>query len=81
MKGRFGPYVTDGRKRARVPKDQEAESLTKAQCQALVDEAPEPKGRGGTKRKSTAGRKTAGSKASASKAPSKSSGGKRSSGS
>jgi len=80
MKGRFGPYVTDGRKRARVPKDQEAESLTKAQCQALVDEAPEPKGRGGTKRKSTAGRKTAGSKASASKAPSKSSG-KRSSGS
>ncbi|AGY91078.1 hypothetical protein SPICUR_00245 [Spiribacter curvatus] len=50
MKGRFGPYVTDGRKRAKVPKDREAESLTRDECQALIDEAPEPKGKGGRKK-------------------------------
>jgi len=55
MKGRFGPYITDGRKRARVPKDREAESLTRDECQALIDEAPEPKGRGGARKKSTGG--------------------------
>ncbi len=53
MKGRFGPYVTDGRKRAKVPKDREAESLTRDECQALVDEAPEPKGRGGKRKTAT----------------------------
>ncbi len=55
MKGRFGPYITDGRKRARVPKDREAESLTRDECQALIDEAPEPKGRGGGRKKSASG--------------------------
>jgi DNA topoisomerase-1 len=50
MKGRFGPYVTDGRKRVKVPKDREAESLTREECQTLIDEAPEPKGRGGRKK-------------------------------
>ena len=55
MKGRVGPYITDGRKRARVPKDREAESLTRDECQALIDEAPEPKGRGGGRKKSASG--------------------------
>ncbi|MBY5268616.1 DNA topoisomerase I [Spiribacter salinus] len=60
MKGRFGPYITDGRKRARVPKDREAESLTRDECQSLIDEAPEPKGRGGSKRKTTSGSSASG---------------------
>ena len=55
MKGRFGPYVTDGRKRARVPKDQDAAALTRDECQALIDEAPEPKPRGGGRRKTASG--------------------------
>ncbi len=57
MRGRFGPYITDGRKRARVPKDEDAEALTQQQCQALIDAAPEPKGRTSAKRK-TSGTKT-----------------------
>ncbi len=46
MKGRFGPYITDGRKRARVPKDRDAAELSRDECAALIAEAPEPKGRG-----------------------------------
>ncbi len=60
MKGRFGPYVTDGRKRARVPKEQDAAELTREQCQTLIDEAPEPKGRGGSRKKAAGGSKSAG---------------------
>lgn len=43
MRGRFGPYVTDGRKRAKVPKEEAAESLSAARCRELIAEAPEPK--------------------------------------
>ena len=45
MRGRFGPYITDGRKRAKIPKDEEAEKLTAPRCRELIAEAPEPKGR------------------------------------
>lgn len=43
MRGRFGPYVTDGRKRAKVPKEEAADSLSAARCRELIAEAPEPK--------------------------------------
>lgn len=45
MRGRFGPYITDGRKRVKIPKDQEAETLTAPRCRELIAEAPEPKGK------------------------------------
>ncbi|MRH78340.1 DNA topoisomerase I [Spiribacter sp. C176] len=45
MRGRFGPYITDGRKRAKIPKDEEAETLTAPRCRELIAEAPEPKGK------------------------------------
>ena len=46
LKGRYGPYVTDGKRNASVPKDAEAADLTLEQCQKLLDEAP-PRGRRG----------------------------------
>jgi DNA topoisomerase-1 len=47
LKGRYGPYVTDRKKNARVPKDRDPASLTLAECQALIAAAPERKGRFG----------------------------------
>jgi len=47
LKGRYGPYVTDGKKNAKVPKDREPESLTREECQELIANAPAKKGRGG----------------------------------
>ncbi|HET6604709.1 MAG TPA: DNA topoisomerase I [Xanthomonadaceae bacterium] len=55
LRGRFGPYVTDGDRNGRIPKDREPESLTLAECQALLAQAP-PRGRG---RKGAGARKTA----------------------
>ncbi|ROO24623.1 DNA topoisomerase I [Salinisphaera orenii MK-B5] len=58
--GPFGPYITDGKKNASVPKDQEPADLTLEQCQEIIAKAPEKKKRG---RKGSA--KTAGAKKSA----------------
>ncbi|MBL7957731.1 MAG: type I DNA topoisomerase [Flavobacteriales bacterium] len=44
LKGRYGPYVTDGSKNANVPKDKEPEALTLEEAQALIGTAPERKG-------------------------------------
>ncbi|MGH8218350.1 MAG: DNA topoisomerase I [Steroidobacteraceae bacterium] len=41
LNGRYGPYITDGRKNAKVPKDREPKSLTEAQCRELIAQAPE----------------------------------------
>jgi len=61
LKGRYGPYITDGSRNASVPKDSEPAELTLEQCRKLLDEAP-PRGRRGK-----FGKKKAGSKKSASK--------------
>lgn len=45
LNGRYGPYVTDGKKNARVPKDVEPDSLTLEVCQQLIAEAPAKKSR------------------------------------
>lgn len=45
LRGRFGPYITDREKNARVPKDREPASLTLAECQELLANAPPPRGR------------------------------------
>lgn len=41
LNGRYGPYITDGQKNARLPKGREPDSLTLAECETLVREAPE----------------------------------------
>jgi len=45
LRGRYGPYITDGKKNTRVPKDREPEQLTLAECEKLLSEAPEKKPR------------------------------------
>ncbi|MCO5249840.1 MAG: type I DNA topoisomerase [Candidatus Kapabacteria bacterium] len=51
LNGRFGPYITDGKKNARVPKDKIPADLTLEECQELLDKAvAKPKGRGGKKK-------------------------------
>ncbi len=48
LNGRYGPYVTDRKKNAKVPKDREPKSLTLEECRTLLAQAPERgKGRWG----------------------------------
>jgi DNA topoisomerase-1 len=39
VKGRFGPYITDGKRRARIPRGKDAESLSVFECEAYLAEA------------------------------------------
>ncbi|MEO8691488.1 MAG: type I DNA topoisomerase [Candidatus Saccharimonas sp.] len=45
LNGRFGPYITDGKKNAKIPKDQDPKTLTKEQALELIKAAPTSKGR------------------------------------
>ncbi|HMI09704.1 MAG TPA: type I DNA topoisomerase [Candidatus Saccharimonadales bacterium] len=45
LKGRFGPYITDGKKNAKIPKDTEPASITHDQAKELLDKAPAKKAR------------------------------------
>jgi DNA topoisomerase I len=47
LNGRYGPYITDGKKNAKIPKEREPASLTREECEALIAAAPEKKGRFG----------------------------------
>jgi DNA topoisomerase-1 len=40
VNGPYGPYITDGKKNAKIPKDVEPKDLTEEQCKKLLDEAP-----------------------------------------
>ncbi len=51
LKGRYGPYITDGKINARMPKDQEPAALSLEECQALIKEAAERKAKRGGKKK------------------------------
>ncbi len=59
LRGRYGPYITDGKKNLSVPKGREPETLTVEECIELLANAPERKGRWGKKgSKKTAAKKT-----------------------
>jgi DNA topoisomerase-1 len=45
LKGRFGPYITDGSKNAKVPKDVKPEEVTHKQALELLKSAPSSKKR------------------------------------
>ncbi len=45
LRGRFGPYITDGKRNARVPKGREPESLALTECEHLLQQAPAKKTR------------------------------------
>lgn len=68
LNGRWGPYVTDKNKNARVPKDVDAKTLTLEDCVRMLAEAPERKGRG---KKKAPAKKAATKKPAAKKAPAK----------
>ena len=64
LRGRYGPYITDGNKNARIPKDvEDPASLDLATCQELIEKAPLPKSR----RKRAAAKKKAAPKKAAKK--------------
>jgi len=63
LRGRYGPYITDGNKNARMPKDREPESLTLAECEELIAAAPDRKrGKKKVSKKKVAKKKATGKK-------------------
>ena len=72
LRGRWGPYLTDGEKNARLPKDREPESITLEEARELIANAPLPKRRWGrpAAKKKTAKKRVA-AKASATADPGK----------
>lgn len=40
VNGPYGPYITDGKKNAKIPKDQDPQKLTEEACKKLLEEAP-----------------------------------------
>jgi len=54
LNGQYGPYITDGKKNAKIPKDREPASLTEKECKELLAAAPaKGKGKRNFKRKAT----------------------------
>lgn len=53
LNGRFGPYITNGTKNAKVPKDTDPKNITHEQALKILKEAPEPKSRYARKRSAT----------------------------
>ena len=43
LKGRFGPYITDGKRNARLPKDREPASIELDEAKDLLEKAPPPR--------------------------------------
>jgi DNA topoisomerase-1 len=73
VNGRYGPYVTDGEKNGKIPKDVEPTSLTLADCEAIMATAPARGAKRGSGRGAARGgaRKAGPEKIAAAKAPAK----------
>jgi len=54
LKGRWGPFIANETKNARMPKDREPDSMTLEECLALLEAAPEKRGRKKTGKKAAA---------------------------
>ena len=67
LNGRFGPYITDGEKNGKIPKDRDPASLTQAECEALLLEG-KPVRKGGRFGKKATAKKAPAKKAAAKKA-------------
>jgi DNA topoisomerase-1 len=73
LRGQYGPYITDGKKNAKIPKDREPASLTETECAELLAAAPEKRGRFGKAAKAAPAKSTGAkpAKKAAKKAPAK----------
>ena len=71
LKGRWGPFITDGNKNARMPKEREPDSMTLEECLAALEAAPDKRSRKKAAKKKTAKKKTAKKKTSRKKASGK----------
>jgi len=66
LNGRYGPYVTNGERNARVPKEREPKSLTLDECKEMLAAAPPRRGgrkAAASKKKAAAAKKTTKKKA------------------
>ena len=63
LNGRYGPYITDKAKNARVPKDREPGTLTLEECRELLAAAPARRGKKKAAKKKAAKKKAAKKKA------------------
>jgi DNA topoisomerase I len=73
LRGRWGPYVTDGDRNARIPKDEDAEAMTFERCKELLAAAPPRRGRKKKAAKKKASKKKAAKKKSSKKSRKKAS--------
>ena len=72
LNGRYGPYITNKEKNAKVPKDREPKSLTLEECIELLAKAPLRKKRGAKKKaKKKVAKKKAAKKKAKKKSPKK----------
>ena len=71
LNGRYGPYITDKQRNARIPKDKDPKTLTLEECRTLLAAAPVRPARGRFGRRGAAGAKgkTAAAAAPATVAP------------
>jgi DNA topoisomerase-1 len=69
LNGRYGPYVTNGKKNAKIPKDRDPKTLTLEECRVLIEQAPERgAGRFGRGRRGAAGKQAAAKQAGGARA-------------
>lgn len=72
LNGRYGPYITDGKKNAKIPKDQKPEEITHEQAKQMIADAPAPgKGRFGRRTPAAVAKKPAAKKPAAKKVTAK----------
>ncbi len=68
LNGRYGPYISDGERNGKIPKDRDPASLTLEECQTFLA-AGKPVRKGGRFGKKTAGKKAPAKAAAVEKAP------------
>ena len=68
LNGRYGPYITDGEKNGKIPKDRDPASLTQAECEALLAEGKPVRKGGRFGKKKVAAKKAPAKKAAVKKA-------------